>query len=62
MNKSGVTCVIRILLMFHSLTNEQSRQNWEIYGNPDGPGGEWRLQTCWNQFSMNQQRHLSKDM
>lgn len=26
---------------FHSLTNEQSRQNWETYGNPDGPGGEW---------------------
>ena len=24
-----------------SLTNEQSRQNWETYGNPDGPGGEF---------------------
>lgn len=24
----------------HSLTNEESRKNWETYGNPDGPRGE----------------------
>uniref|UniRef100_A0A4W6EDP0 SEC63 homolog, protein translocation regulator n=1 Tax=Lates calcarifer TaxID=8187 RepID=A0A4W6EDP0_LATCA len=23
---------------YAALTNEQSRQNWEMYGNPDGPG------------------------
>ncbi|XP_053700031.1 translocation protein SEC63 homolog [Synchiropus splendidus] len=23
---------------YAALTNEQSRQNWELYGNPDGPG------------------------
>lgn len=22
------------------MTNEESRKNWEEYGNPDGPGGE----------------------
>lgn len=24
-----------------SLTNEESRKNWEEFGNPDGPGGEF---------------------
>lgn len=62
MNKSGVTRGVPTPVVFHSLTNEQSRQNWEMYGNPDGPGGEWRLQTCSNQFRMNQQRRLSEEM
>uniref|UniRef100_A0A8C5GG27 J domain-containing protein n=1 Tax=Gouania willdenowi TaxID=441366 RepID=A0A8C5GG27_GOUWI len=30
---------MRIAKAYAALTNEQSRQNWEIYGNPDGPGG-----------------------
>lgn len=38
-----VSCFTQTLFVLHSLTNEQSRQNWEIYGNPDGPGGELRL-------------------
>ena len=25
------------LLLFYRLTNEESRENWEKYGNPDGP-------------------------
>ncbi|CAN9507424.1 unnamed protein product [Ophioblennius macclurei] len=29
---------MRIAKAYAALTNEQSRQNWEIYGNPDGPG------------------------
>ncbi len=40
-NQSGITDSSPSLSFPHSLTNEQSRQNWEIYGNPDGPGGEW---------------------
>ena len=26
-------------MCLHRLTNEDSRLNWEMYGNPDGPGG-----------------------
>ncbi|XP_037541329.1 translocation protein SEC63 homolog [Nematolebias whitei] len=29
---------MRIAKAYAALTNEQSRQNWETYGNPDGPG------------------------
>ncbi|KAK9531664.1 hypothetical protein VZT92_011074 [Zoarces viviparus] len=29
---------MRIAKAYAALTNEQSRQNWEQYGNPDGPG------------------------
>uniref|UniRef100_A0A667XJV9 Translocation protein SEC63 homolog n=1 Tax=Myripristis murdjan TaxID=586833 RepID=A0A667XJV9_9TELE len=29
---------MRIAKAYAALTNEQSRQNWEMYGNPDGPG------------------------
>ncbi|XP_077593213.1 translocation protein SEC63 homolog [Stigmatopora nigra] len=29
---------MRIAKAYAALTNEQSRKNWEIYGNPDGPG------------------------
>uniref|UniRef100_A0A3P9P5D4 Translocation protein SEC63 homolog n=1 Tax=Poecilia reticulata TaxID=8081 RepID=A0A3P9P5D4_POERE len=29
---------MRIAKAYAALTNEQSRQNWELYGNPDGPG------------------------
>uniref|UniRef100_A0A3P8UTX3 SEC63 homolog, protein translocation regulator n=1 Tax=Cynoglossus semilaevis TaxID=244447 RepID=A0A3P8UTX3_CYNSE len=29
---------MRIAKAYNALTNEQSRQNWEMYGNPDGPG------------------------
>uniref|UniRef100_A0A3B3TUN8 Translocation protein SEC63 homolog n=1 Tax=Poecilia latipinna TaxID=48699 RepID=A0A3B3TUN8_9TELE len=28
---------MRIAKAYAALTNEQSRQNWELYGNPDGP-------------------------
>ncbi len=27
-------------MLSHSLTNEESRNNWEMYGNPDGPRGD----------------------
>lgn len=48
-----------VFLSPHSLTNEQSRQNWEMYGNPDGPGGKRRFSQshsrvwifkCWHTF------------
>ena len=26
-------------IAFHRLTDEESRKNWEEYGNPDGPEG-----------------------
>uniref|UniRef100_A0A3Q3QZ56 Translocation protein SEC63 homolog n=1 Tax=Monopterus albus TaxID=43700 RepID=A0A3Q3QZ56_MONAL len=29
---------MRIAKAYAALTNDQSRQNWEMYGNPDGPG------------------------
>ncbi|KAM9783059.1 translocation protein SEC63 homolog [Neosynchiropus ocellatus] len=29
---------VMIAKAYAALTNEQSRQNWELYGNPDGPG------------------------
>ncbi|KAM9704063.1 translocation protein SEC63 homolog [Menidia menidia] len=29
---------MRIAKAYAALTNEQSRQNWQTYGNPDGPG------------------------
>ncbi|XP_037100520.1 translocation protein SEC63 homolog isoform X2 [Syngnathus acus] len=29
---------MRIAKAYAALTNEQSRKNWEMYGNPDGPG------------------------
>uniref|UniRef100_A0A3Q3AWI7 Translocation protein SEC63 homolog n=1 Tax=Kryptolebias marmoratus TaxID=37003 RepID=A0A3Q3AWI7_KRYMA len=32
------TTFMRIAKAYAALTNEQSRQNWETYGNPDGPG------------------------
>lgn len=58
-----VKCFIRFLVVFHSLTNEQSRQNWEIYGNPDGPGGEWcRSYEHVKQWKMNQQCDLSEEI
>ena len=25
------------MYMFHSLTQEEARENWEKFGNPDGP-------------------------
>ena len=27
------------LIVVYSLTDEESRKNWEEYGNPDGPRG-----------------------
>ena len=30
-------CVIVHMYMFHSLTQEEARENWEKFGNPDGP-------------------------
>jgi len=30
---------IRIAKAYETLTNEETRKNWEEYGNPDGPGG-----------------------
>lgn len=30
-------CVVAKVLMI-SLTHEETRRNWEEYGNPDGPG------------------------
>lgn len=32
------TTFMRIAKAYAALTNEESRKNWEIYGNPDGPG------------------------
>ncbi|XP_062323285.1 translocation protein SEC63 homolog [Osmerus eperlanus] len=38
-DKGGDEAVfMRIAKAYAALTNEQSRQNWETYGNPDGPG------------------------
>lgn len=31
---------IHVHTQLRSLTNEESRKNWETYGNPDGPRGE----------------------
>jgi len=36
------TLLLKTVVSFHivdSLTDEESRKNWEEYGNPDGPGG-----------------------
>lgn len=30
-----------IVPVVDSLTNDESRKNWETYGNPDGPRGKW---------------------
>lgn len=41
-------CINLIFLLEISLTDEESRKNWEEFGNPDGPQGnnyEW-LKSC----------------
>uniref|UniRef100_A0A3Q1GTU3 SEC63 homolog, protein translocation regulator n=1 Tax=Acanthochromis polyacanthus TaxID=80966 RepID=A0A3Q1GTU3_9TELE len=35
---------MRIAKAYAALTNEESRKNWLIHGNPDGPGGK---RSCW---------------
>lgn len=30
----------RIAKAYQALTDEESRENWEKYGNPDGPTGK----------------------
>lgn len=27
-------------MLFEALTDEESKENWEKYGNPDGPTGQ----------------------
>uniref|UniRef100_A0AAX7VBK2 Translocation protein SEC63 homolog n=1 Tax=Astatotilapia calliptera TaxID=8154 RepID=A0AAX7VBK2_ASTCA len=39
---------MRIAKAYAALTNEQSRQNWEMYGNPDGPGATSFALYCYN--------------
>lgn len=35
------TVVTQFHLPLCRLTDDESRENWEKYGNPDGPTGEW---------------------
>uniref|UniRef100_A0A3Q4HXA3 SEC63 homolog, protein translocation regulator n=1 Tax=Neolamprologus brichardi TaxID=32507 RepID=A0A3Q4HXA3_NEOBR len=37
-DKGGDEATFMRIAKAYALTNEQSRQNWEMYGNPDGPG------------------------
>uniref|UniRef100_A0A3P8PBJ8 J domain-containing protein n=1 Tax=Astatotilapia calliptera TaxID=8154 RepID=A0A3P8PBJ8_ASTCA len=39
---------MRIAKAYAALTNEQSRQNWEMYGNPDGPGALYCYNLCFS--------------
>jgi len=32
-------CINLVFLLETSLTDEESRKNWEEFGNPDGPQG-----------------------
>lgn len=36
--KGQISAGIVISFLFQALTDEESRRNWEKYGNPDGPG------------------------
>ncbi len=29
-----------LIKAYKSLTDEETKKNWELYGNPDGPGGQ----------------------
>ena len=41
------TCLIRLFcVVLCRLTNEEARKNWEEYGNPDGPGGQYNISIC----------------
>ena len=33
-------------MYFYRLTNEEAKENWDKYGNPDGPGGKYSNCIC----------------
>ena len=39
----------RIAKAYQALTDDESRKNWEQYGNPDGPGGIHVSTIFWKQ-------------
>jgi translocation protein SEC63 len=42
---------------YEALTNETARKNWELYGNPDGPGS-MRLAVGLPSFVLNKKNHM----
>lgn len=37
---------------YAALTDDVARKNWEMYGNPDGPGGRKLCFIFWSLFSL----------
>lgn len=54
----AVTEFIQITKAYTTLTDETARQNWEKYGNPDGPGS-FQVAIALPRFLLQKDYHVS---